>query len=209
MWTKKYVTSVAVITMAILAIGGILWNSGTAELKPNTDSTGVTSWHRGDEGALITIDVYTDFECHICVKKELIVVEALGVYPGKIRMAYHHYPSSGFSEKLAEALEAAGEQGKFWEMHDRLIQNVPADMAMLKDLAKEVGLDMKRFNEALDSGKFTEKVQWAKELAILQGIKHVSLYINGKEYEKNSGMLEDLRTAIDEELERLGANVSD
>jgi len=204
-WTKSYVIGVGLITLAILAIGGLLWSSGTAELKPDSDNMVGLSWYRGVDDAPITVDVYPDFLCHICVEKELMVVQALADYPGRIRLVYHHYADPGYSEKLAEALEAAGEQGKFWKMHDRLIQNVPADMAALEAAAGEVGLDIKRFMEALDSGKFTEKVQLAKQEALSAGVRYVAIFINGREYPKSTSTLEDLYDAIDEELERLGA----
>lgn len=207
MWTKNYIMSVALITVVILTIGGLLWNSSIVELKPDFTATTVTTWYRGDKEAPVTVDVYPDFECHICVEKELMVVQALADYSGKIRMVYHHYAAPGFSEKLAEALEAAGEQGKFWEMHDRFIQNVPSDINQLQVVAEEIGLDMRKFNEALDSGRFTEKVRLAKQEAILAGVKYVSVFINGKEYQKNPGMLDDLYTAINEELERLDTDV--
>ena len=206
MWTKSYVVSVGLITLAILAIGGLLWSSGTVELKPDSDSTVGALWYRGTDDAPVTIDVYPDFLCDICVDKELMVVQALADYPGRVRMVYHHYADPGFSEKLAEALEAAGEQGQFWEMHDRLILNVPTDMVALQAAASEVGLDTERFIEALDSGKFTERVQLAKQDATSAGVRYVAVFINGEEYTRNPGTLEDLYRAVDEKLERLGAD---
>jgi protein-disulfide isomerase len=209
MWAKSYAISVGLITLAILAIGGLLWSSGTVELKPDSGSTVGALWYRGADDAPVTIDAYPDFECGICVEKESLVVQALADYPGRVRVVYHHYADSGFSETLAEALEAAGEQGKFWEMHDRFVQNVPADMAVLKAVAREVGLNTERFIEALDSGKFTAKVQLAKQEAISAGVQYVAVFINGREYPKSPGTLEDLYDAIDEELERLGTDVTE
>ncbi len=234
----KYTVSVIMITIVIMAIGGILWNSGTTELKPDkttelapdttiesapdtttepapdtttepapdsVNSEPIT-WQRGNQDAPITIDEYPDLGCHICIEKEVMVLQALNAYPGKIRVIHHHYAFSAFYEKLAEALEAAGEQGKFWEFHDRLIQNVPNDMPSLLALAEAVGLDMGRFNDALDSGKYTETVKKSKEEAIARGVKEVSMFINGKEYDKSPGTLEDLYNAIDNELAKLDTN---
>ena len=206
MWTRSYVTSVTLITAVILAIGVVLWNSGTVELKPDSRGTAGLSWYRGADDAAVTVDVYPDFECYVCVEKEIMVVQALADYPGRLRMVYHHYADPGFSETLAESLEAAGEQGKFWEMHDRVIQNVPTDMAALRAAAGEVGLDIERFSAALDSGAFTEKVRRAREEAVSAGVKYVAIFINGKEYAESPGTLEDLYHAVDEELERLGAD---
>lgn len=206
MWTREYVITVLVITIATLTIGFFVWNSGTQQLSPGTYNITCEGWCRGADNASIIIDAYPDFECPVCVEKELMLVQALDIYPDEIRLDYHHYPSSDFSHKLAEALEAAGEQGKFWEMHDSIIEDVPDDMCELIAVAEGLGLDMERFNEALDSGEFFEKVQLAKEKAISAGVKYVSVFINGKEYKESPGTPADLCSAIDEELERIEAN---
>ena len=209
MCNKKYIISVASITVIILTVGGLLWSSGTVELPSDVTATSVAPWYRGQEEAVVTVDMYPDFECNICVEKERIAIQALVDFSGKIRLVYHHYADQGFSEKVAEALEAAGEQGKFWELHDRIIENVPSDITQLTIVAEDIGLDMKQFNEALESGRFTEKVRLAKQEAISAGVKYVSVFINGKEYQKNPGTLNDFYAAINEELERLGEYVSD
>ena len=206
MWTREYVVTVFLITIATLTIGFFVWNSGTQQLSPTTNNTTCEGWCRGTEDAPVIIDTYPDFECHICVEKELLLVQALDIYPDEIRLDYHHYPYSEFSYQLAEALEVAGEQGKFWEMHDMIIQDVPDDISELTALAEDLGLDMERFNEALDSGEFYEKVRLAKEDAISDGVNYVLVFINGKEYKKYPGTLTDLCDAIDEELERIEAN---
>ena len=131
-----------------------------------------------------------------------MVLQALDIYPGKVKMVYHHNPSSEFGQKIAEALEAADEQGKFWELHDKILQDVPDDISELKAYAAEIGLDTQRFNEALDSGVFREKVELAKEESISRGVNEVSVFINGKEYQQYPGTLSDLRAAIDEELKK-------
>lgn len=210
----KYTASVIMISIVIMAIGGILWNSETTELKADTKTEpepgSVTekpiTWQRGNRDAPVTIDIYMDLGCHICIENEAIVLQALNVYPGKLRVIHHHYPSSGFYEKLAESLEAAGEQGKFWEFHDQLIQNVPDDMTSLFSLVEDLGLDIERFSAAINSGKYTETVRKAKEEAIARDVKDVSMFINGKEYEKSSGTLDDLCNAIDNELEKFNTN---
>ena len=124
-------------------------------------------------------------------------------------MVYHHYPSSDFGQKIAEALEAADEQGKFWELHDRLLEDVPDDMSELKACAAEIGLNMQRFSQALDSGEFRERVELARQEAISRGVEHVSVFINGREYQHSPGTLSDLRDAIDEELEKDGSDACD
>ena len=204
---RIYVAIVMAVTIVTLAVGFLLWNSEEQQaLSPDSSNMPCEGWCRGRNDAPVTIDAFVDFECHICVDKELLVMQALDMYPQEVTSVYHHYPSSDFSYKLAESLEAAGEQGKFWQMHDRIIEDVPDDISELKAAAEGVGLDMQEFKEALDSGKFAETVQLAKQEAISRGVEHVSLFINGREYKKYPGTLADLCYAIDEELERIAAN---
>ena len=143
------------------------------------------------------------------MEKERIALDALDIYPGKVKMVYHHYPTSELGQKIAEALEAADEQGKFWELHDRLLADVPDDISELKACAAEIGLDTHRFGEALDNGRFTETVELAKQAAISRGVKHVAVFINGREYEYDPGRLSCFCDAIDEELEKDGSDDCD
>jgi protein-disulfide isomerase len=133
-----------------------------------------------------------------------LALQALDIYPSDVKMVYHHYPDSELSWKLAEALEAAAEQGKFWELHDKFLEGVPADIDELKASARQIGLDMDRFEEALDNGLFQAKVILAKEEAVSRGVTGVGLFVNGQEYQYSPGTIDDLCSAIDKELERLG-----
>jgi len=162
------------------------------------------------------------------MEKSRLARQAYDYYPGQIRLAYHHYANTSFSEMIAVALEAAGEQGKFWEMHDRFIGNDHYDIAELLVAAEKGGmnldeftvshvileaenlsLDMEKFIEVLENEQYFGKVRLAKQEAILNGITRVSLFINGVEYTKHPGTLDDFYAAINEELERLGVNSGD
>lgn len=135
-----------------------------------------------------------------------MALEALEKYAGRIRLEYHHYPSSDFALTVAEALEAAGEQGKFWQMHSLLIEAVPRDVVDLNGLAGRVGLDMGLFREALADGKYRQKVESSVREAKAKGVEQVALFINGQEYRKYPGTFDDLCAAIEEEMERAQAN---
>lgn len=154
--------------------------------------------------------------------------QAYDFYPDIIRLAYHHYANTSASEIIVVALEAAGEQGKFWEMHDRLIGDDYLDIARLLEAAEKGGmnpdefafdylfteaenlnLDMDKITEAFKSERFFEKVRLAKQEAIQAGINYVSLFINGVEYTKYPSTFEDFRQIIDKELARPGTNKND
>ena len=133
-----------------------------------------------------------------------MTLQAIDIYPADVKMVYHPYPDSEFSWKLAEALEAAAEQGKFWELHDQYLASVPSDMSQLKVYAQQIGLDMDKFEEALDTGVSRERVELAKQEAVSRGVTQVAIFVNGTEYQFSPGTISDLRSTIDRELERLG-----
>jgi len=132
------------------------------------------------------------------------------LYPEKVRLVYHHHPfvlsDSPLSWVIAESLEFAGDQGKFWEMHDRITMDVPHDMPELIAVAEDVGLDIDELIEGLNSGQYTETVQLAKEEAENRGVGKIALFINDIEYTKYPGTLDDLINAIDTELQGLETN---
>jgi protein-disulfide isomerase len=110
---------------------------------------------RGARDALVTIVVFSDFECPYCGKVEPTLDRVLKEYAGKVRVAWKDFPLSFHPNAIPAALaaRAAGEQGKFWPMHDRLFEQRTLDRASLEGHARALGLDLARFKAALDSGK--------------------------------------------------------
>jgi protein-disulfide isomerase len=123
-------------------------------------------------------------------------------YEGKIRLVFKHYPYRyrDFSYLAAQAAEAAGAQGKFWPMHDLMIEQKGLDRQSLLGYARDLDLDVSRFEADLDSGKYLPRVekdvQLARELDIYQTPTFV---INGRLL-VGFRTLENLRKVIDEEL---------
>jgi len=203
MQSKGYILTVLIITVVTLAVGTVLWHSGTQRLIIDKECDG---WCRGAEEPVVIIDAFPDFGCQLCVNKENMIIQALDIYPDEVRLDYHHYPYNDFSYTLAEALECAGEQDKFWELHDKIyLEDVPDDMSELLAAAESVGLDMDLFNESLDSGKFEDKVLAERDQAISDGAQAMSVYINGNLYTGGSSSLDDFCDVIDNELEKAGA----
>jgi len=132
---------------------------------------------RGDQNASITMIEFSDFQCPFCARFEETLEKILADYKGKVRLVYRHFPLSFHpeAEKAAEAAECAGEQGKFWEMHDKIFAaNKAGTMSVdqWKKDAKSLGLKTSQFNNCLDSGKYADKIarQMAEgEMAGVQG----------------------------------------
>lgn len=120
---------------------------------------------KGNENAPVTIVEFSEYQCPFCGKyfKETypkIVEEYINT--GKVKYVFRDFPLSfhQYAQKAAEAAECAQDQGKYWEMHDKLFQNQKnLDIDSLKKYAKDIGLDVEEFNSCLDSGKYASEVQ--------------------------------------------------
>lgn len=139
---------------------------------------------KGSADALVTIVEFTDFQCPSCAQQHPVLEQLVSEFGNRVRLVVRDFPLSQHADapKAAEAAEAAREQGKYWEYVAVLFRNQSAlEVNKLKQYANELGLDRARFDAALDSSKFAEKV----ERDVLDGQKlgvngTPTFYINGK-----------------------------
>ncbi len=138
-------------------------------------------WTRGPVSATVTFIEWSDFQCPYCSQFEPVLEKIMKAYPNDVRVVYRHFPLISIHDKAklaAEATEAAGAQGKFWEMHDVIFANhdtwenaTPADFRKTLDTyAQQIGLDVKQFGADLDGGKYEKKVMDAYNLAAQLGL---------------------------------------
>jgi protein-disulfide isomerase len=158
---------------------------------------------KGPATAPISLVEFSDFECPFCAKTAPILQQVLAAYPTQVRFAFKHYPLQMHKESpLAhEAALAAGAQGKFWEMHDALFAG--HDKLSRGDLiakAKQLGLDVPRFTEDLDSHRFKSQVDADRQEGNRLGVEGTPFFfINGRAMSGAAG-LPDLRKLIDAAL---------
>ncbi|HEV7891231.1 MAG TPA: thioredoxin domain-containing protein [Pyrinomonadaceae bacterium] len=117
---------------------------------------------KGGEKAPVTLVVFTDFECGTCGPRHAAFERILSEYGDRVRLVVRDFPlfQHNNAQKAAEAAEAAREQGKYWDFIAILFQNPSAlQPDKLKEYATRAGLDRAKFDAALDSGKFADKVQ--------------------------------------------------
>src|SRR6185436_12837149 len=117
---------------------------------------------KGAAKALVTIVAFSDFECPSCAQQHPVLDRIVTEFGDRVRLVMRDFPLSQHANarKAAEAAEAAREQGKYWEYASVLFRNQSAlGVEKLKQYATELGLDRARFDAALDSGKFADKVQ--------------------------------------------------
>ncbi|MDP7115852.1 MAG: thioredoxin domain-containing protein [Candidatus Woesearchaeota archaeon] len=120
---------------------------------------------KGDENAPVTIVEFSDFECPYCgrfFKETLPLIDEKYIKTGKVKLVYRDYPlpNHPFAQKAAEAAECAGEQDKFYEMHDKLfIEGVSGGVDDYKKYAADIGLDTDVFDACLDNGVMAGEIQ--------------------------------------------------
>lgn len=153
--------------------------------------------------ARVTIVEFFDYQCPFCLKANPAVDEAIKHYPGKVRLVLKNLPLSIHPDSILahQAALAAGEQGRFWEMHDLLFAN--HNNIKLPDLvvyAKQLHLDAPRFQKALESGRFHQVIDDDAAMAHGLGITATpTFFINGQELVGQQSV-EKLTAAIDEAL---------
>ncbi len=154
---------------------------------------------RGPLRAQVTLLEYGDLECPYCGRAEPVIRELLGDV-GDLRYVWRHLPLVDVhpnAQLAAEATEAAGLQGRFWEMHDRLITH--QDQLRMRDIiihAQELGLDMERFRAAMKKRKGVGRIAEDVESADLSGVSGTpSFFINGHRHQ-DAYDIETLQKAV-------------
>ncbi len=174
-----------------------------AEPEPLRMEVAAKGPSRGPENAPVTIVEFSDFECPFCARANGTLAQVEQAYAGKVRVVFRDFPLSFHrnAQKAAEAGHCADDQGKFWEMHDKMFANQKAlDVDSLKTYAKELGLDMQAFETCLDSGAKAGVVQANLADGRALGVNGTpAFFINGRMI---SGALpfEEFKKVIDKEL---------
>lgn len=141
---------------------------------------------KGDVNAPVEIIEFSDFECPFCQRfysETLPQIEQNYIATGKVKLIYRDFPLSihANAQKAGEASECAGEQGKFWEMHDAMFESTTGlGVASLKAMASNIGLDTAEFNTCLDSGAMAAEVRADMAAGTQAGVTGTpSFFVNG------------------------------
>jgi protein-disulfide isomerase len=160
-----------------------------AEKTPEQDQTvykveAGDSQAKGPKNAPITMVIFSDFQCPFCARVEPTLTQIEKEYGGKVRQVWKNYPLPfhNNAEPAAEAAMAAGAQGKFWEMHDKLFANNTAlDRPNLEKYAQELGLNMAKFKADLDSSKYKSVIEAETKEGQAVGVNGTpAVFINGR-----------------------------
>ena len=142
----------------------------------------------GSDHATVTLVEYADFECPYCGQAEMSLRELRRALSDTLRFVFRNFPlidTHPHAASAAAAAEAAGLQGKFWQMHDLLFENQRAlDQGSLLVYAAEIGLDIDRFSRDIESDAVLDRIRRDMEGGIRSGVEGTpSFFINDVKYE--------------------------
>jgi protein-disulfide isomerase len=157
---------------------------------------------RGPKDAPVTVVEFSDFQCPFCAGLQSTLDQVRKAFPKDVRLIYKQYPLNihPYARQAALASLAAYAQGKFWEMHDKMFQNFKdINDENLRKWAREVGLNVGEFQNAIESGKHDAMVQ--KDMTDGANAKVLgtpTVFVNGKRLSDKS--FEGFKKAIQDEL---------
>lgn len=139
---------------------------------------------RGNENARVVVVEFSDYQCPYCglfFRDTMPQLDKEYIQAGKIKYVFNNLPIAEIHPaafKAAQAVECAGEQGKFWELHDRLFSNQRAlSPSDLTSQAKAIGLDMTKFNQCLESEKAASAIRTGLQEAASLGIQGTPAFV--------------------------------
>src|SRR5438552_3127081 len=216
---KRYLPFVIVAAAALVALGSgaMLYRAKRPQLQAIPASNSVAgksdaeSMHiRGNPDAPVTLEEFADFQCPPCSSFAAFGEELLKEYDSRLRIVFRNFPLSAHehAREAALAAEAAGFQGKFWEMYDVLYREqvfwtyAPNVRELFESYAGTIGLDLDQFRKDMDGEKAKERVDSDHALGDSLGVKVTpALFINNEPLDPKDKSPEGLRAAIKAALE--------
>jgi protein-disulfide isomerase len=214
---KRYLPFVIVVGVALVTLGSgtMLYRAKRPQVKniPENQTVAVkgdaAAHVRGNPDAPVTLEEFGDFQCPPCGQFAGFVEELLKEYDSRLRIVFRNFPLPGHehAREAALAAEAAGFQGKFWEMYDTLYREqsnwskAPNTRELFESYAGALGLNVDQFKKDMDGEKAKERVDSDHALGDSLGVKVTpTLFINKHPVEPEQKNPEGVRAAINAAL---------
>lgn len=205
----KIMLAIGVFTLSLFG-GGIYWMSQVQNpantVVPIEKLISTDSSSTGPTNAPVTLVEFGDYQCPSCSTASVAIKALLAQYPNQVRFVFRHFPLTQHqhAQLAAQAAEAAGTQGKYWEMHNWLYEHQAEwsassnPQALFSGAATTLGLDMAAFNQSLQNKAFTGKIQQGIADGVSIGVDSTpTFYLNGRQFQ---GSMADLKIAIEKTL---------
>jgi len=205
-------TVIWILFLAALGVGVFFLArvGGDGEAFGAIEPVNSSDWMGWNPDAGVTLVEYSDFQCPACSSYFSIIKGLEDEFSRDVRIVYRNFPLSQVhsnADVAAGAAEAAGNQGKFWEMHDMLFAN-QSQWAGSNDAenifagyASQLGLDVERFREDINSDEVKNRVSEDYQEGVSAGIDSTpTFYVNGKRIQSPSGS-EEFREILNKAIE--------
>jgi protein-disulfide isomerase len=209
---------VAVVALATLGSAAILYRANRPKLvaipedKKLAGKSGDGSMHiRGNPDAPVTLEEFGDFQCPPCGSFSAFVHELMKEYDSRVRLVFRNFPlkTHQHAREAAFAAEAAGIQGRFWEMHDLLYREqanwskAPNVRELFESYAGTLGLNLDQFKKDMDGEQVRTRVDSDRQRGESLGINVTpTLFINDRPLEPKDKNPEGIRAEINAALEK-------
>lgn len=198
--------------ITVLLIGGAMWYAKSSAEVSNEGLVLPTMHIKGNPEAAVKIVEYSDFQCPACAAFQPVVDDVLEAFGDQVSFEYRHFPLSAihpYAEQAARAAEAAGQQGKFFEFHDKLFaeqdawKSGAAPTTFFLRYAGELGLDVDLFRRHLRSTQLRDEVRADAALAREAGLTGTpTFFLNGERMELSTfqDFFDQVARAVDPNL---------
>ena len=212
---KKYSIWAGAVTVIILIIAGLIMIVNSPS-TPSSESSNVAPVSakditNGENKAKVTLIEYSDFQCPACATYHPIVKQLLEEYKGKIYFVYRIFPLTNIHPNAkisSRAAYAAYKQNKFFEISDLLFgrqkdwSSASDPTGIFMDYARELKLDLKKFQTDLNSDEAKNYVNDSEKQALAEGINSTPTFIVNGVKIKNPAGYEEFKKIIDNELNK-------
>ena len=217
---KKWTKLLAIMLVIAGSVGGIFWYGSSRPAIPTSGLLTVVAddWIKGNKEAPVTIVEYLDFECEACGAFYPVVKRLSEEFGNEVRFVNRYFPLPGHKNSMTSALaaEAAGRQGKYWEMHNIVFENQrdwgekqAPDPKIFENYARQIGLDMDQYGKDIASQELKDCIERDRrsgQKLNLQGTP--SFFLNGEKIENPRGY-EDFKALIESAISKTSKSNDD
>jgi protein-disulfide isomerase len=196
---RFYAVLVGLAVLGLGALGFLMSRPRVSSIPANvtiqpSDTAGFRGYVRGSESAPVEITEYADYQCPFCqtfATLQMPTIEERLIRTGRLRWRYRDFPlqQHEFARLAAHSAACADEQGKYWEQHDRIYEG-QGDWSTgdaedhFRDYARAIGLDLARYDECMQGGKYAGRIQASVEEGVKAGVSSTpTLLVGGRLYQ--------------------------
>lgn len=208
---KQFFAVILVVVGVLIGIFAFTGDKNSSNTGGANGSGSQTSSHiAGKADSKVTLQEFGDFQCPACKAYFPIVNELKQTYGDRVAFQFSHYPLVQIHPNAfigSRAAEAAGKQGKFFEMHDLLYENQDAwaqsktPASVLEGYASQLGLNLDQFKTDMNGSSVADTINADVKAAQAKGANSTPTFVlNGKKIEQNPRSIDEFKKLLDEEL---------